>query len=78
MNEYRAAVRRFYETYRPIAKRYGLRMSSHTSLCDDGWIKIFKGEEANRQQVIKVEEENDTDLYNKATEAIISWVKIRE
>lgn len=73
MNEYRAAVRRFYEAYRPIARKYGLRMSSHTSTYNDGWIKIYKGEGADRQQIIKIEEANDTDLYSRAREAVISW-----
>lgn len=50
MNGYAAAVRRFYDIYRPIARKYGLRMSSHTSIYDDGWIKIYKGEGADRQQ----------------------------
>lgn len=73
MNGYAAAVRRFYDIYRPIARRYGLRMPSHTSIYDDGWIKIYKGEGADRQQIIKVEEANDTDLYDRAREAVISW-----
>lgn len=73
MNEYRAAVRQFHSTYRPIARRYGLRMSSHTSTYNDGWIKIYKGEGTDRQQIIKIEEANVTDLYNRAREAVISW-----
>ena len=44
MNGYAAAVRQFYDIYRPIARKYGLRMSSHTSIYDDGWIKIYKSE----------------------------------
>ena len=32
MNGYAAAVRQFYDIYRPIARKYGLRMSSHTSI----------------------------------------------
>ena len=55
MNGYAAAVRQFYDIYRPIARKYGLRMSSHTSIYDDGWIKIYKGEGADRQQIIKKE-----------------------
>lgn len=47
MNGYAAAVRQFYDIYRPIARKYGLRMSSHTSIYDDGWIKIYKGEGAD-------------------------------
>ena len=46
----------------------------HTSIYDDGWIKIYKGEGADRQQIIKIiEEANDTDLYDRAREAVISW-----
>lgn len=47
--------------------------SSHTSIYDDGWIKIYKGEGADRQQIIKIEEANDTDLYDRARGAVISW-----
>lgn len=68
MNGYAAAVRQFYDIYRPIARKYGLRMSSHTSIYDDGWIKIYKGTGADRQQIIKIEEANDTDLYDRARE----------
>ena len=56
-----------------LQKRYGLRMSSHTSIYDDGWIRIYKGEGTDRQLVVKVEEENDTDLYDREREAVISW-----
>lgn len=41
MNGYAAAVRQFYDIYRPIARKYGLRMSSHTSIYDDGWISDY-------------------------------------
>lgn len=78
MNGYAAAVRQFYDTYRPIAKRYGLRMSSHTSIYDDGWIRIYKGEGTDRQLIVKIEEENDTDLYDRAAEAVISWANSRK
>lgn len=55
MNGYAAAVRQFYDIYRPIARRYGLRMSSHTSIYDDGWIKIYKAKEQtdNRSSRLK-------------------------
>ena len=33
---------------------------------------------AVRQQVIKIEEENDIDLYKRATEAVISWANSKK
>lgn len=55
MNGYAAAVRQFYDIYRPIARRYGLRMSSHTSIYDDGWIKYTRAKEQtdNRSSRLK-------------------------
>lgn len=44
MDEYAEAVRRFYEVYRPIARRHNLRLHSKFSLHDDGFIKIYQGE----------------------------------
>ena len=53
-------------------------MSSHTSIYDDGWIRIYTGEGTDRQLIVKVEEENDTDLYDRAREAVISWENSRK
>ena len=78
MGESGAAVRRFYDTYRPIARKYGLKMSSYTSLYDDGWIRIFQGEGAYKRQIIKVEEKSDVDLYDRAAEILTAWEKNEE
>ena len=69
MDEYAEAVRRFYEVYRPIARRHNLRLHSKFSLYDDGFIKIYQ----DKKQVIKVEGKDSTLCYRKATEAVISW-----
>ena len=55
MNGYAAAVRQFYDIYRPIARKYGLRMSSHISIYDDGWIKYTRAKEQadNRSSRLK-------------------------
>lgn len=78
MERYRAAVRRFYDVYKPIAKRYKLAMASHFSVYDNGWIKIYMGEGTRRKQVVKVEEEDDADCYDRATDALISWINSRK
>ena len=69
MDEYAEAVRRFCEIYRPVARRYNLRLHSKFSLYDDGFIKIYQ----DKKQIIKVEGEDSTLCYRKATEAVISW-----
>ena len=69
MDEYTEAVRRFCEIYRPVARRYNLRLHSKFSLYDDGFIKIYQ----DKKQVIKVEGKDSTLCYRKATEAVISW-----
>lgn len=71
--EYRAAVKKFYETYRPIARRYNLQMQSHFSTRHDGWIKIYQGEGTSKRTIVKCEEESDTDCYRRAAEVLMSW-----
>lgn len=73
MDEYAEAVRRFYEVYRPIARRHNLRLHSKFSLYDDGFIKIFQGEGQDKKQIIKVEEKDDALCYRRAMDAVIRW-----
>ena len=73
MDEYAEAVRRFYEEYRPIARRHNLRLHSKFSMYDDGFIKIFQGEGQDKKQIIKVEEKDDALCYRRAMDAVISW-----
>lgn len=42
MDEYAAVVRKFYEVYRPIGRRYNLRVHSRFSMNRPGFIKIFR------------------------------------
>ena len=39
--EYREVIRRFYEVYRPLQKRHNLRLHSHFSIYDDGFIERY-------------------------------------
>lgn len=77
-NAYLAAVRQFYDTYRPIARKYSLKIQIRTSISGGNWIKIFKGEGRYREQIARVKEDDDTHLYNRATEAIASWARSEE
>lgn len=44
MDEYAAVVRKFYEVYRPIGRRYNLRVHSRFSMNRPGFIKIYQGD----------------------------------
>lgn len=73
MDEYAEAVRNFYQTYRPIARRHNLRLHSRFSLYEDGFIKIYQGDGKDKKQIIKVEEKDDALCYRRAMDALISW-----
>ena len=77
MNEYAEAARKFYEAYRPIARRYNLRLHSRFSLYDDGIIKIYQGEGADKRLIVKVEEKDSALCYMKAMDAVVRWEERR-
>ncbi len=77
--EYRAAVQAFYRVYEPLRDKYGLRMWSHTSVYDEGFIKINRYEGEKKEMLVcHVSEEDDTALYRKATEDLIFWKRRME
>lgn len=78
MDEYAAAVRRLYQIYRPIGRRYNLRLHSKFSMYDKGFIKIYQGDGPDRKQIVKVEEEDDIACYKRATDDLESWAKRME
>ena len=76
--ERRQALRRFYEEYDEVRRKYGLTMSAHASIFDDCWIRIWQGSGIKKRMIIKVENESETQCYRIATEALISWVANKE
>lgn len=79
MDGYKEAHRRFYDTYRPIQKRYGLRMHSHFSVNGDGLIEIweYRGE-VRGKRIVWVKEETDTKCYKRAAEELESYKNDKE
>lgn len=74
--EYREAVHNFYEIYRPLQKKYNLRMHAHFSIYDDGLIEIWEyNGEARGKCILKVQEEKDIDCYKRAAEYLKSYEK---
>lgn len=78
MDEYAAVVRKFYEVYRPIARKYNLRLHSKFSMYEKDVLKIYQGEGADWRQVIKVEEDDDISCYKRAIDSLESWVRSKE
>ncbi len=76
--ERRQALQRFYENYDYVRQKYGLTMSTHASIFDDCWIRIWQGSGIKKRMIIKVENESETQCYRVATEALISWVENKE
>lgn len=72
MDEYTAVVRKFYEVYRPIGRRYNLRVHSRFSMNRPGFIKIYQGDGPDRKQIIKVEEDDDVACYKRAIDELES------
>lgn len=69
--EYREAVHKFYEIYRPLQKKYNLRMYLHLSIYDDGLIKAWEYHgETKGKCILRVKEAEDIDCYKKATEEL--------
>ena len=66
--EYQRAVEEFYAVYRRLSRYRNIRMAAHTSLFDDGWIKVWEvqGDEPGKC-ICHVTDEDDTNLYRLAT-----------
>lgn len=79
MGEYSEAVKEFYRVYRPLQKKYNLRMHSRFSIYDDGFIEIWEytGEKRGKC-VCKVKEEKDVECYKRAAEELQSYGRERE
>lgn len=77
MDDYAEAARRFYEVYRPIARRHNLRLHSKFSLHDDGFIKIYQGDGPDEKQIINVKEKDDALCYRRATDEVARWAESR-
>lgn len=77
--EYKKLVKKFYEIYIPLARKYNLRSHMHFSVDDDGIIEAWEYEgEIRGKCVCRVKEENDAECYKRATEELEYYKKERE
>lgn len=76
MDTYAEAVKRFYAIYLPLKKKYSLRSHINISLYDDALIEIWEYDgDTKKKRVLKIEESNGTDCYNRAAEWLQLYVE---
>ena len=71
--EYETELKKFYEIYLPLKRKYNLQLHSHFSIWEDGWIKIYKKTGRQQKLIIKAESESDAACYRMAREQLNSW-----
>lgn len=77
--EYSRIVRKFYEVYRPLQKKYNLRSHMKFNLYGDNMIEIWEySDEARKKCVCKVKEETDAECYKRAIEELENYRTERE
>ena len=75
-DEYSKVVRKFYEIYRPLQKKYNLRLHTHFDIYDDGRIEIFEYEgEVRGKYVCRIKEKEDIECYRKAIQELENYRK---
>ena len=74
--ERRALIYTFYQIYRPLQKRDGLRCHMHFDVCGDNLIEIWGYEGEKRGScVCKVKEDTEADCYKRAIEMMLVYGK---
>ncbi len=80
-DEYKQIVRKFYEIYRPLQKRYNLRSHTHFSIyeSEDDLIEIweYKGETRGKC-IIRAKETEEIDCYKRAIDELKNYKQERE
>lgn len=73
--ENKSAVKAFYDTYTPTARRYGLRLSAKFSRREN-YVKIYSC--ATGKTVVKVEDEDEAGCFQKAAAELQHWKNRKE
>lgn len=78
-DERNKAMREFYQVYRPLQKKYNLRMHSHASIYDDAFIRIweYKGE-VRGECICYAKEEDEAACYRRAADELRNYSKRKE
>ena len=78
-DEYREIVSKFYEIYRPLQKKYNLRLHVHFDIYDDGLIEIWEYQgEIKGRCILHVKETEEIDCYKKSIQELEYYKRKRE
>ncbi len=78
-DKYKEIVRKFYEIYRPLQRRYNLRSYMRFSIYDDGLIEIWEYRGGTKGKcILLVKEAESADCYKRAIEELDNYKKERE
>lgn len=73
--ENKSAIKAFYETYTPTARRYGLRLSAKFSRREN-YVRISAC--ATGKTIVKVEDEDEQECFRRAAEDLQHWQQRKE
>lgn len=80
-DEYKETVRKFYEIYRPLQKRYNLRSHMHSSIyeSEDDLIEIWEyNGETRGKCIVRTKETEIIDCYKRAIDELKNYKQERE
>lgn len=80
-DEYKEIVRKFYEIYRPLQKKYNLRYHMHFSIyeSEDDLIEIWEySGETRGKCIVRAKETEDIDCYKRAIDVLKNYKQERE
>lgn len=80
-DEYKEIVRKFYEIYRPLQKKYNLRSHMHFSIYEskDDPIEIWEyNGETRGKCIVRAKETEDIDCYKRAIDELENYKQERE
>ena len=80
-DEHKEIVRKFYEIYRPLQKRYNLRSHMHFSIYEreDDLIEVWEYEgETCGKCIVRAKETEEIDCYKRAIDELKNYKQERE
>lgn len=77
--EYSSLIHEFYQTYRPLQKRYSLRLHSHFDVYGNNFIEIWEySGDIRGKRICMAKEEDEATCYKRAIEELKNYENDRK